>query len=169
MNGKRGCAGVAALVIIGLLVTLCWPYRSDNIESAASKNGTGCVVDVTNHSGWKSRSIGAGINADEVVYPLNVYVFVTDCPGVPHGRPYAVELRSATSGKVVARGLACANAPEEDFPCRMEMSPIASLDGADRYVVRVQAMSGEPVRAVNLRLYVSHEWRSVVLDRLGSV
>lgn len=166
---KRGCATVALLVVLGLLIWLCWPYRLEEIESSVSRNETGCHIDTTSHGGWKSRSIGFGIEADEVAYPLEVYVFVTACPAVPNGRPYAAELISVTSGKVVARGLACANAPEENLPCRLQMPPVASLGGADRYIVRVLRAPGARVRRADLRLYVSQAWRSVVLDRVGGV
>ncbi|MES2045521.1 MAG: hypothetical protein V4475_16740 [Pseudomonadota bacterium] len=166
---KRGCAIVAILAVLGLLALFCWPYRLDTIESSVSRNQTGCHIDTTSHGGWKSRSIGPGIEAEEVAYPLEIYVFVTACPAVPNGRPYAAELVSVTSGKVVAHGLACANAPEEDLPCRLQMPPVASLAGADRYVVRVLGAHGAPVRRADLRLYVSHAWRSVVLDRVGGV
>lgn len=166
---KRGCAVVATIAALGPLALFCWPYRLDTVESSVSRNQTGCHVDTTSNGGWKSRSIVPGIEADEVAYPLEVYVFITACPAVPHGRPYAAELISATSGKVIARGLACANAPEEDLPCRLEIPPVASLEGSDRYTVRLLRMPGETIRRADLRLYVSHSWRSVVLDTIGSV
>ncbi len=166
---RPGCAIVAIVATLGLLTPFCWPYRLDQVESAVSHNQTGCLIDTTSHGGWKSRSIGAGIEAAEVAYPLVVYVFVTECPGVADGRPRAAELVSVVSGMVVAHGLACANAPEETFPCRLEMPPLAKLDGADRYIVRVQRAPGEKIRRADLRLYVSHTWRSVLLDTLGSV
>lgn len=165
---KRGCATVAIVAVLSMVAPFCWPYRLDEVASSVSRNGTGCVIDTTSHGGWQSRSIGFGVEAEEVAYPLEVYVFVTACPAVANGRPYAAELVSVAKGKVIARGLACANAPEEDFPCRLQMPRIASLAGSDRYIVRVLAAPGAPVRRADLRLYVSHDWRSVLLDRLGS-
>jgi len=166
---NRGCAIVAILVAFGLLAPFCWRYRLDTIESAVSRNETGCHIDTTSNGGWKSRSIGPGIAAEEVAYPLDIRVFVTACPSAAGGKPYAAQLVSATSGRVVARGLACGKAPEPDFPCRLEIPPLASLEGSDRYIVRVLRVPGEPVRRADLRLYVSHAWRSVLLDALGSV
>lgn len=165
---RRGCV-IAIVAGLALLAPFCWPYRLDAVESAASRNETGCHIDTTSHGGWKSRSIGLGIDAEEVAYPLEMYVFVTDCPAVPDGRPYAADLVSVATGKVIARGLACADAPEENFPCRLQMPPIASLSGSDRCVVRVLVARGAPVKHADVRLYVSHAWRSVVLDTAGGV
>lgn len=166
---KRGCAGLAIMTMIGLLAVLCLPYRLETVEGAVSANETGCTVEVANYSGWKSRVIGPLIDAEDVAYPLQVYVFVTACSGVSKGRPYAAGVISVSSGKLVARGLACGNAPEADLPCRLEMPAVRSLEKSNRYVVRVLRAPGEAIRGANVRLHVSHEWRNVVLDAIGSV
>src|SRR3978361_757662 len=99
---------------LAVLVWLWRPYRLETMQGFVSKNETGCRIEAANYSPWKSHPIGHGIDAEDITYPLEVYVFVTGCPAVPNGRPYAAELISLTSGKVVAHGLACANAPQED-------------------------------------------------------
>lgn len=166
---KPGCAIVAIIATIGSLTLFCWPYRLDAIESSVSRNQSGCQIDTTSNGGWKSHSIAPGIDAEEVAYPLDVRVFVAACPATPNGRPYAVDLISVASGKVVARGLACANAPEDDFPCRLEMPPVASPEESGRYIVRIWRSPSEPAKLAELTLYVSHAWRSALLDRLGGV
>jgi len=164
---KKGCA-IAASVVIGLAALLYWPYRLETIVGIVSRNEAKCVVEAINHSGWAEHSIAPGISAESVKYPLQLFVFITDCPGVPDGRPFAAELIDP-SGKVVARGLACSDAPTKDYPCRLEAPPIASLRGADRYIVRVVPARGAAPKDAVLRIESSAEWRSATFDALMSV
>lgn len=163
---RRGV--VAILVALGLLAPFCWPYRLDTIAAVVAKNDTGCKIDVINNSGWKSRSIFGGIDVEEVAYPLQANVFLEGCPRVPNGRPYAAELISVATGKVISRGLACANAPEETYPCRLEMPPVIAPEEEGRYIVRIRRSSDAPSRDAGLGLRTAREWRSVLLDTIGS-
>jgi hypothetical protein len=165
MNLKRGCAlvGVSAVIIVTLLLG---PYQAESIESVTSANETGCTISTTSNGGWRT-----GFMASRVAYPLNIVAFVDNCPNVSGGKPYSSELVSLSSGKVIARGQACADdrgAPEE-YPCRLELPPLATLRGKERYVVRVVRTAALGSSTAEIRLFLKREWRIAVWDAILSV
>jgi hypothetical protein len=161
---KRGCAAIAIGVVIGLAALLYLPYQHETITGVVSKNETRCDIEVTNNSGWTTRPA-----VERVRYPLDVFVFVTGCAGVSNGQPFSAELISAGSGKVIAQGLGCADAPKKGDPCLLEAPPIASLKDSDRYIVRVVRAKGDAASDAELRLGSSFTWRSLAFDALMSV
>lgn len=165
---KKGCAIIAVSVPIGLMALLCWPYRMEIITGFVSRNETTCTVEAVNNSGWTSHSAVPGIDTESVKYPLEVSAFVTGCSGLPNGQPFSAELISP-SGKVVARGLGCADAPGKDYPCQLDAPPIMSLRGSDRYIVRVVPVRGAAANEAEFRLESSVRWSNGIVDVLMSV
>ena len=148
-----------------LLVLLLWQYRLETVESTVSANETGCAISTTSNGGWRE-----GIWTTRVAYPLDVYVFVDNCAGAPEGRPYSAALISMKSGKVIASGLSCSGGEHaERNPCRLELPPLNTLAGQDRFRVRVSRNKGQHAGIADLRLFLKREWRSVVIDVLLSV
>jgi hypothetical protein len=168
---KRGCAVGCAAVAIAFLALLLWPYRLETIESLVSQNETGCSIFTTSVGGWNTEPMALGLKAERVAYPLDVRVFIVGCDGVPEGRPYSAELVCASAGAVITRGQSCADAgPAEGIRlCRLELPPLATLTGQDRYLVRVAKRRGDTPRTASIRLYLFRTWRSVVLAAIGSV
>lgn len=164
----RVAGGAFALLL--LCTFFVWPYRAESVEGVVSGHATTCDIGVTSNGGWRDEVIPPGILASRVAYPLKMIAFVEDCRGVPDGRPHATELVSVSSGKVVARGVSCAGVDHsEGYPCRLEMPPIAVLEGQDRYVVRVVRQAGDEPVTAQIQLILKREWRSVVYDALLSV
>jgi len=164
MNLKRGCAFAGVFVVIAVTLLL-GPYQAESIESATSANETGCTISTTSNGGWR-----AGFMASRVAYPLSIIAFVDNCPNVAKGKPYYAELVSSSSGKVIARGQACANdrgAPEE-YPCRLELPPLATLSGKERYVVRVARSAALGSSTAEIRLFLKRKWRLAVWDAILS-
>ena len=167
---KRGCIVAAALAVLVLSVAFLWPYQAESIEGIVVENHTGCSIAVTSNGGWREEAVAPGITASRVAYPLEVIAFVDGCRGLSDERPYSAELVSSGSGQIVARGLSCAGADHsEGYPCRLEMPPIATLRGQDRYRVRVVRQAGHAPRTADIRLNLEREWRSVVWDALMPV
>ncbi|MHA6719232.1 hypothetical protein ACX40Y_07225, partial [Sphingomonas sp. RS6] len=167
---KRGWIFILAAVPTALLAFFLWPYRSETIESNISKNNTGCSISVTSNGGWKNEMYLPGIWASRVAYPLDVRVFVDECRNLPEGRPYSVDLVSTASGTIIARGMYCAeNSRSEDYPCQLELPPLASLTDQNRYVVRVRTARRHTVVTARIQLYLKREWRSVGIDAMLSV
>lgn len=165
MFAGRGCIVTSAAIGVVLLALLTWHNRLETIESTVSANGTGCSISTGSYGGWRN-----GVLESPVAYPLKIYVFVHDCPGLPEGRPYSATLVSAQSGKVVASGLSCADsAHAEGYPCRLELPPLDKLAGQDRYRVRVVKTKGQKASTAELQLFIKSEWRSVAYDALLSV
>jgi hypothetical protein len=165
---KLGCAA-AGVLAIALLVLFAWPYRSEEIKGVVTANATACTISANSYGGWREEQLAAGVHVSRVAYPLKIYVFVDDCRGVPQSRPYSAQLISLHSGSIVARGLACGDHRERDLPCRIELPPLATLDGQDRYVVRVVRVPGAKADIAKLNLTLHREWRSVAFDTIMSV
>jgi len=162
---KWGCATTAVILAIAFLAFFSWPYRAESIEGVVVANSTACKIWTTSNGGWREEAIAPGIHASRVAYPLDVRIFVTECRGVAQGRPYSTELVSLNSGRVVARGLSCAAVNHvEDGLCRLELPPLAALDGRDRFIVRVARTAGGIPGTAEVHLVLQREWRSVVID-----
>jgi len=161
---KRGCMASAGIGF-ALLLLLLWPYRLETVESTMSANETGCVISTTSNGGWRER-----IGVSRVAYPLDIRVFVGDCAGTLEGRPYSATLLSIQSGKVVASGRSCSEGEHADrYPCRLELPPLNTLTGQDRFRVRVTRNKGQDGGVAELRLFLKREWRSGVIDGIISV
>ena len=165
---RKGCAGLALAAIAAVLVFFSWPFRAESVVDTVSANTTGCVVEANNYSGWQTKLIAPGIHAEDVGYPLQIYVFVSGCSDLAAGKPYSVELISPVSGKLLARGLECGNAPSSEYPCRLEAPPVLRSD-PHRYIVRVARKAGEKPIDAELRLTLHHEWKIVVIEAMMSV
>jgi hypothetical protein len=153
-----------ALLGVVLLTFLLRPYRLETVEGTVSANETGCAIFTTSNGGWRDDGL-----VDRVAYPLEIRVFIDGCTGVSDGRPYSATLVSARSGNVVASGLSCAGTDHgAGYPCRLELPPIRTLSGQDRFHVRVVTAKGKEVRTAELQLFRKSEWRSVVIDRIMS-
>ncbi len=165
LSVKLGCMAASAAIGFALLVLLLMPYRLETVESIVSANGTGCAISTTSNGGWREE-----VGASRVAYPLDIFVFVDSCAGVPEGRPLSAELVSARSGKVIALGLSCSGAEHaEGYPCRLELPPLSTLAGHDRFRVRVVKAKGQEPGAAELQLFLKREWRSAVIDGIMSV
>jgi hypothetical protein len=165
LPNKWGPLVVGASIIVALLVLLTWPYQLETIESTVSANGTGCAISTTSNGGWHEE-----VGASRVAYPLDMLVFVDNCAGAPQGRPHAAELVFVPTGKVIALGQSCARAePSEDYPCRLELPPLPSLAGQDRYLVRVTRSEGGRETTAEMQLFLKREWRSAIFDIILSV
>lgn len=155
----------SAVIGVVLLAFLLWPYRLETVESIVSANETGCAISTTSNGGWHYEVLTA-----RVAYPLDIRVFVDSCAGVPEGRPYSATLVSVRSEKVIASGLSCSGAEHaEGYSCRLELPPLHTLSGQDRFHVRVVTAKGQNVGTAELQLFLKHEWRSVVIDGIMSV
>ena len=155
----------SAAIGVALLALLFWHYRLETVESTVSANETGCAISMTSNGGWREEGW-----TSRVAYPLEILVFVDNCVGVPEGRPYSASLVSVRSGKVVASGLSCSGTEHaEGYPCRLELPPLNTLAGQDRFRVRVVKAKGQNARTAELRLFLKREWRSAVIDGLMSV
>jgi len=158
---------MVAIAVIGvvLLAFLLWPYRLETVESIVSSNKTGCVISTTSSGGWRY-----GVLATRVAYPLDIRVFVDGCAGAAEGRPYSATLVSVRSGKVIASGVSCSGTDHaEGYPCRLELPPLRTLSGQDRYHVRVVTAKGQYFCTAELQFFLEREWRSVMIDGLLSV
>lgn len=162
---KRGSVVAGAAMGVALFSLMIWPCRVETVESIVSANQTGCAISTTSNGGWRT-----GVLADQVAYPLDVRVFVDSCDDALKGRPDTAALVSMPSEKVIASGLSCAGSGHtEGYPCRLEMPALYTLSGQDHYSVQVVTTKGGEVRTAELRLFIKHEWRSVVFDALMSV
>ena len=156
---------IGAATCIALLVLLLWPYQLETVESAVTANATGCTISTTSNGGWREEA-----EAARVAYPLDIRVFVDGCSDVPEGRPHSAELVSPSSGKIMALGLSCSGAGHaERYPCRLELPPLDTLAGHNRFIVRVVKAKGQKAGTAELRLILKREWRSIVIDRILSV
>lgn len=163
-----GCGGIALLTVLAIIMFLCWPLRSEDVVGEVSRNDTGCTVEALNRGGWEYKLLLPGIHASDLKEPLNVYVFVSQCAGLPGGKPYAAQLLAAASGRVIARGLECAGAPASHLPCRLEATPLRRSDPLD-FIVRVERVRGEKPVDAHLRVILKRKWESVVISAMMSV
>jgi hypothetical protein len=162
---RRGCIAAGAAFSFALAVLLLGPYRLETVESSVSANGTGCAISTTSNGGWREE-----VGASRVAYPLDIRVFVERCAGVPEGRPNAATLVSLRSGQVVALGLSCSGTEHaEGALCRLELPPLKTLTGQDRFRIRVLKAKGQKESTADLRLFLKSEWRSAVIDGITSV
>jgi len=165
VSARRGCIAAIAAIGFPLLALLLWHYRLETVESTVSANETSCSISTTSNGGWREE-----VWTSRVAYPLDIRVFVDNCSGVPDGRPYSAALVSLRSGKVIASGLSCSGTEHaEGYPCWLELPPLNTLAGQDRFRVRVFKSQGQKAGTAELRLFLKREWRSVVIDGIMSV
>lgn len=164
MSHKQGYVVAVVATGFALLALLLQPYQLETVESNVTANRTGCAIFTTSNGGWRQDG-----TATRVAYPLDVQVFVEGCESVPEGRPYSAELASARSGKIVALGLSCSGAERpKGYPCRLELPPLYTLAGHDRFSIRIAKAKGQEAGTADIQLTLKREWRGLVIDGMLS-
>jgi len=159
---------IAPLLFLACILML--PYRLEELSRDVTRAPSGCRIEVGQAGRWKSENLIFGLPAENLEYPLKVMIFVEGCPGVPGGKPYAVQATRQPSARPIAMGLDCGDMPQEsERLCRVEVPSIPTRQDPHEFILKIVRIKGGPSEVVRVRVVLTRQWRNIARDALTSV